>query len=58
MCTGSAAEVPTSKSKDYDGAREAQEKMHPTRMPSSMSVGATLSPSPTTNCATKGHFKQ
>ena len=24
---------------------------HPTRMPSSMSVGATLSPSPTTNCA-------
>ena len=24
---------------------------HPTRMPSSMSVGATLSPRPTTNCA-------
>ena len=28
-----------------------QAAAHPTRMPSSMSVGATLSPRPTTNCA-------
>ena len=35
--------------RDTETAAGAQ--AHPTRMPSSMSVGATLSPRPTTNCA-------
>jgi len=37
--------------------RERERERYPTRMPSSISVGETLSPSPTTNCNAKRENK-